>query len=132
MIDVVAFSLYGFSPTKKTQSQSTPIQSVDRLIHCLGCFWIKFKNLKPVAKQELVNLFPIILVQISMCNEKAVTTLILKPKKRSTFRSIPHFLIGLVTGYCWVLHCGRFISNLFESIFNSHKFAQLLGNCRIN
>ncbi|XP_073119800.1 probable xyloglucan glycosyltransferase 12 [Henckelia pumila] len=56
------------------------VQSVDRLILCLGCFWIKFKNLKPVAKQELVDLesgdgggyFPMVLVQIPMCNEKEV------------------------------------------------------------
>ncbi|XP_075497020.1 putative xyloglucan glycosyltransferase 12 [Primulina tabacum] len=55
------------------------IQSVDRLILCLGCFWIKFKNLEPVAKQELVDesgdgggYFPMVLVQIPMCNEKEV------------------------------------------------------------
>ncbi|XP_073037717.1 probable xyloglucan glycosyltransferase 12 [Primulina eburnea] len=56
------------------------IQSVDRLILCLGCFWIKLKDLKPIAKQDLVDLesgdgggyFPMVLVQIPMCNEKEV------------------------------------------------------------
>ncbi|KAL2471498.1 putative xyloglucan glycosyltransferase 12 [Abeliophyllum distichum] len=56
------------------------IQSLDRLILCLGCFWIKFKKIKPVCKQELVDLesgdgdgyFPMVLVQIPMCNEKEV------------------------------------------------------------
>ncbi|KAG8377437.1 hypothetical protein BUALT_Bualt08G0032800 [Buddleja alternifolia] len=56
------------------------IQSMDRLILCLGCLWIKLKNIKPVAKQGgLVDLesgdgnhgyFPMVLVQIPMCNEK--------------------------------------------------------------
>ncbi|KAL2495930.1 Xyloglucan 6-xylosyltransferase [Forsythia ovata] len=49
------------------------IQSLDRLILCLGCFWVKFKKIKPVCKQELVDLesgdgdgyF-------HMCNEKEV------------------------------------------------------------
>ncbi|CAI9775824.1 unnamed protein product [Fraxinus pennsylvanica] len=56
------------------------IQSLDRLILCLGCFWIKFKKIKPVCNQELVDLesgdgndyFPMVLVQIPMCNEKEV------------------------------------------------------------
>ncbi|CAA0809077.1 Probable xyloglucan glycosyltransferase 12 [Striga hermonthica] len=54
------------------------IQSLDRLILCLGCFWIKIRNIKPVAKQGLTDLesgdgdgyFPMVLVQIPMCNEK--------------------------------------------------------------
>ncbi|KAL3634108.1 putative xyloglucan glycosyltransferase 12 [Castilleja foliolosa] len=56
------------------------IQSLDRLILCLGCFWIKLWNIKPVAKQGLMDLesgdgdgyFPMVLVQIPMCNEKEV------------------------------------------------------------
>ncbi|KAK6116048.1 hypothetical protein DH2020_008317 [Rehmannia glutinosa] len=56
------------------------IQSMDRLILCLGCFWIKIRNIKPVAKQGLMDLesgdgdgyFPMVLVQIPMCNEKEV------------------------------------------------------------
>ncbi|KAL6527323.1 putative xyloglucan glycosyltransferase 12 [Orobanche gracilis] len=56
------------------------IQSIDRLILCLGCFWIKLRNIKPVAKQGLMDLesgdgddyFPMVLVQIPMCNEKEV------------------------------------------------------------
>ncbi|XP_068656024.1 probable xyloglucan glycosyltransferase 12 [Aristolochia californica] len=56
------------------------IQSLDRLILCLGCFWIKLKKIKPVAKLENKDVesgdgggfFPMVLVQIPMCNEKEV------------------------------------------------------------
>lgn len=57
------------------------IQSLDRLILCLGCFWIKFKKIKPVLKQGVDDLeagdgtkgyFPMVLVQIPMCNEREV------------------------------------------------------------
>lgn len=54
------------------------IQSLDRLVLCLGCFWIKFKKIKPLAKQTLSDVesddefFPMVLVQIPMCNEKEV------------------------------------------------------------
>lgn len=56
------------------------IQSLDRLILCLGCFWIRFRNIKPIAKQGPLDLedgdsggfFPMVLVQIPMCNEKEV------------------------------------------------------------
>ncbi|XP_047159251.1 probable xyloglucan glycosyltransferase 12 [Vigna umbellata] len=60
------------------------IQSVDRLVLCLGCFWIRFKKIKPVPKSgdAIVDLesgeskgfsfFPMVLVQIPMCNEKEV------------------------------------------------------------
>lgn len=56
------------------------IQSLDRLILCLGCFWVKFKKIKPVPKCGPIDLesgyaggfFPMVLVQIPMCNEKEV------------------------------------------------------------
>ncbi|XP_047955180.1 probable xyloglucan glycosyltransferase 12 [Salvia hispanica] len=56
------------------------IQSLDRLVLCLGCLWIKLRNIKPVAKHCIVDLesgdgdgyFPMVLVQIPMCNEKEV------------------------------------------------------------
>ncbi|XP_073296127.1 xyloglucan glycosyltransferase 4-like [Primulina huaijiensis] len=53
------------------------IQSLDRLIQCLGWFWIKFRNLKPVIEGETFDIedgasFPMVLVQIPMCNEKEV------------------------------------------------------------
>ncbi|XP_068653772.1 probable xyloglucan glycosyltransferase 12 [Aristolochia californica] len=56
------------------------IQSLDRLILCLGCFWIKLKKIKPVPKVEIKDVesgdgggfFPMVLVQIPMCNEKEV------------------------------------------------------------
>uniref|UniRef100_A0A7N0UVT1 Glycosyltransferase 2-like domain-containing protein n=1 Tax=Kalanchoe fedtschenkoi TaxID=63787 RepID=A0A7N0UVT1_KALFE len=54
------------------------IQSLDRLVLCLGCFWIKFKKIKPVPKQAPEDVesgngyYPMVLVQIPMCNEKEV------------------------------------------------------------
>ncbi|KAK4796078.1 hypothetical protein SAY86_028404 [Trapa natans] len=55
------------------------IQSLDRLVLCLGCFWIRLKKIKPVAKPDLADpesgqsgYFPMVLVQIPMCNEKEV------------------------------------------------------------
>ncbi|KAG8384789.1 hypothetical protein BUALT_Bualt04G0155000 [Buddleja alternifolia] len=55
------------------------IQSLDRFVQCMGCFWIKFKKLKPVVKEEVQSdiedgssNFPMVLVQIPMCNEKEV------------------------------------------------------------
>ncbi|KAJ0087578.1 hypothetical protein Patl1_08772 [Pistacia atlantica] len=56
------------------------IQSLDRLILCLGCFWIRFKKIKPIAKQDDTpdletgdkGFFPMVLIQIPMCNEKEV------------------------------------------------------------
>ncbi|XP_062180989.1 probable xyloglucan glycosyltransferase 7 [Phragmites australis] len=55
------------------------IQSIDRLVLCLGCFWIRLKGIKPVppaAGKEDVEAgaedFPLVLVQIPMCNEREV------------------------------------------------------------
>ncbi|XVF39760.1 hypothetical protein PTKIN_Ptkin01aG0058300 [Pterospermum kingtungense] len=56
------------------------VQSIDRLVLCLGCFWIRFKKIKPIPKQDAVadlesgedGFFPMVLVQIPMCNEKEV------------------------------------------------------------
>ncbi|XP_059626249.1 probable xyloglucan glycosyltransferase 6 [Cornus florida] len=56
------------------------IQSVDRIILVLGCFWIKLRKLKPVTLMEYseglenedVEDFPMVLVQIPMCNEREV------------------------------------------------------------
>lgn len=53
------------------------IQSLDRLVLCLGCFWIKFKKIKPGVDKEGYDLedgssFPMVLVQIPMCNEREV------------------------------------------------------------
>ncbi|WZZ24288.1 hypothetical protein YC2023_007689 [Brassica napus] len=57
------------------------IQSVDRLILCLGCFWIKYKKIKPRFDEEPFRnddaegcgyVYPMVLVQIPMCNEREV------------------------------------------------------------
>ncbi|KAK9052426.1 hypothetical protein SSX86_029055 [Deinandra increscens subsp. villosa] len=53
------------------------IQSLDRFILGIGCFWIKFKNIKPTIDGEPYDIedassFPMVLVQIPMCNEREV------------------------------------------------------------
>ncbi|XP_050225280.1 xyloglucan glycosyltransferase 4 [Mercurialis annua] len=53
------------------------IQSLDRLVLCVGCFWIKFKKLKPEINGDEYDVedassFPMVLVQIPMCNEREV------------------------------------------------------------
>ncbi|KQK12991.1 probable xyloglucan glycosyltransferase 9 [Brachypodium distachyon] len=56
------------------------IQSADRLIQCLGCFYIKVKRIKPQLKSTALpdaedpdaGYYPMVLVQIPMCNEKEV------------------------------------------------------------
>ncbi|XP_057973251.1 probable xyloglucan glycosyltransferase 12 [Malania oleifera] len=55
------------------------IQSLDRLALCLGCFWIRFKKIKPIPKEGTPDpesgekgFYPMVLVQIPMCNEKEV------------------------------------------------------------
>ncbi|KAK9159797.1 hypothetical protein Syun_006138 [Stephania yunnanensis] len=56
------------------------IQSLDRIGLMLGCFWIKFKGIKPVALVEFDGdvengrneEYPMVLVQIPMCNEREV------------------------------------------------------------
>ncbi|KAL7242754.1 hypothetical protein ACSBR1_015192 [Camellia fascicularis] len=51
------------------------IQLPDRLVLCFGCFWMKCKKLKPVIEGEPYDIedcssFPMVLVQIPMCNER--------------------------------------------------------------
>lgn len=55
------------------------IQSIDRMIQCVGCFWIKCKGLKPEVvggeaayDVEDCSSYPMVLVQIPMCNEGEV------------------------------------------------------------
>ncbi|XP_022727572.1 probable xyloglucan glycosyltransferase 6 isoform X2 [Durio zibethinus] len=57
------------------------IQSVDRVVLMLGCFWIKFRKVKPTVAMEYpvgpvegdnVEDYPMVLVQIPMCNEREV------------------------------------------------------------
>ncbi|CAL0298979.1 unnamed protein product [Lupinus luteus] len=53
------------------------IQSLDRLVLCLGCFWIKIMKLKPTVEADAYDVedpstFPMVLVQIPMCNEREV------------------------------------------------------------
>lgn len=58
------------------------IQSVDRVILVLGCFWIKLRRIKPEPAMEYpvvadaeagsVEDYPMVLVQIPMCNEREV------------------------------------------------------------
>lgn len=56
------------------------IQTVDRLVLCLGCFWIRFKKIKPIPKSGAISdlesgeegFCPMVLIQIPMCNEREV------------------------------------------------------------
>ncbi|KAG0463505.1 hypothetical protein HPP92_019574 [Vanilla planifolia] len=53
------------------------IQSADRFVLCLGCLWIRFKRIKPIPisiskDEEAGDYFPMVLIQIPMCNEKEV------------------------------------------------------------
>lgn len=53
------------------------VQSLDRLVLCIGCFWIKLRKIKPRIEGDPFRegsgyLHPMVLVQIPMCNEKEV------------------------------------------------------------
>lgn len=54
------------------------VQSVDRIVLILGCFWIKFRRIRPLASVsyeggvESVEDYPMVLIQIPMCNEREV------------------------------------------------------------
>ncbi|XP_024978637.1 xyloglucan glycosyltransferase 4-like isoform X2 [Cynara cardunculus var. scolymus] len=53
------------------------IQSIDRFILGIGCFWIKLKKIKPEIDDQTYDIedpssFPMVLVQIPMCNEREV------------------------------------------------------------
>lgn len=57
------------------------IQSADRMVLCLGCFWIKYKKIKPRIEGNPFKSndvegsgydYPMVLVQIPMCNEREV------------------------------------------------------------
>eukprot|EP01018_Ginkgo_biloba_P006269 Gb_04568 [translate_table: standard] len=59
------------------------IQSADRVVLSLGCLWIRLKKIKPVPQLEIQDsaadlehgenrAYPMVLVQIPMCNEKEV------------------------------------------------------------
>ncbi|MED6112158.1 putative xyloglucan glycosyltransferase 5 [Stylosanthes scabra] len=57
------------------------IQSVDRMVLCMGCFWIRYRKVKPrfagdPFKDDDVegsaSNYPMVLIQIPMCNEREV------------------------------------------------------------
>jgi hypothetical protein len=60
------------------------LQSADRILLCLGCVWIKWKKIKPIPVNPLLKSdddddveqsnmgYPMVLVQIPMCNEREV------------------------------------------------------------
>lgn len=58
------------------------IQSTDRVLLMLGCLWIKIRRIKPTVSMEYpmgrvetgnVEDYPMVLLQIPMCNEKEVS-----------------------------------------------------------
>lgn len=96
------------------------IQSLDRLVLCLGCFWIRFKKIKPVLKQGLDDLeagdngtkgyFPMVLVQIPMCNEKEVSFVCICFLVCLKFSIL--FIVGAVFSFDLEVCVFRFISSL--------------------
>lgn len=48
------------------------VQSIDRFVQCVGYLWIKCKGLKPVLPENASLYYPMVLVQIPMCNEQEV------------------------------------------------------------
>jgi hypothetical protein len=61
------------------------LQSADRILLCLGCLWIKWKNIKPIPVNSSLESddleqpdkgYPMVLLQIPMCNEREVHTYI--------------------------------------------------------
>lgn len=76
------------------------IQSVDRMILCLGCFWIKYKKIKQRIDGDPFKVdddieggsaydYPMVLVQIPMCNEREV--------KHKNFLSFSAFFVGYLS-----------------------------------
>ncbi|MED6217783.1 putative xyloglucan glycosyltransferase 5 [Stylosanthes scabra] len=57
------------------------IQSVDRMVLCMGCFWIRYRKVKPRFAGDPFKVddvegsasnYPMVLIQIPMCNEREV------------------------------------------------------------
>jgi hypothetical protein len=94
------------------------IQSADRLIQCLGCFYIHIKRIKPKprslalpdAEDPDAGYYPMVLVQIPMCNEKEVGAVFLALNKQiwsPTFQSFDNwFAVGVCSGVS-TINCGR-------------------------
>lgn len=60
------------------------VQSVDRIVLLLGCFWIKLRRIKPKPLMEYetgslvednVENYPMVLMQMPMCNEREVRSI---------------------------------------------------------
>jgi hypothetical protein len=90
------------------------VQSVDRIVQCLACFWIKIRGIKPrVAtaagkrrgggrkKNSAADVengddadadgyFPMVLIQMPMCNEKEVRQLVASVLLRSSSTFVRH------------------------------------------
>ncbi|RYR74958.1 hypothetical protein HN51_021168 [Arachis hypogaea] len=58
-----------------------PVQSLDRMVLCMGCFWIRYKKVKPRFAGDPFKVddvegsashYPKVLIQIPMCNEREV------------------------------------------------------------
>ncbi|KAH0643660.1 hypothetical protein KY289_034634 [Solanum tuberosum] len=82
---MLAFEVIAYFKVQKLSTFCTVlflIQSLDRLVLCLGCFYIKCKKIKPRIEGDPFksddlegsnnSYYPMVLVQIPMCNEKEV------------------------------------------------------------
>ena len=85
------------------------IQSADRMVLSLGCFWIKYKKIKPRIDGDPFKLddvegsgyeYPMVLVQIPMCNEREVTTetlpFVIFPPFPTFYNRFGHMVLTLV------------------------------------
>lgn len=92
------------------------IQSVDRVVLVLGCVWIKFRRLKPLAEidysSDVENLnaedYPMVLLQIPMCNEREV--------RRCMFSSSPCHKSITCSSKCDMLSEVASFLSLFEPV----------------
>lgn len=101
------------------------IQSLDRLILCLGCLYIKWKKIKPTIVEDPFrsddlegsnNGYPLVLVQVPMCNEREVWT--------TCFASFSfRFVVIIVSLLCLTFYVLDFegVMNTFEHHFQLRK-----------
>ncbi len=97
------------------------LQSADRILLCLGCLWIKWKNIKPIPVNSSLESddleqpdkgYPMVLVQIPMCNEREVHTYIWFP-----------FLAVLSPLCWWKQHLCAFLAFFFPPVPTHLQYA---------
>ena len=101
------------------------VQTVDRIVMLLGCFWIKFRRLKPVPMVEYgggdaekgdAQDYPMVLLQIPMCNEREVR------RCRSRIPAPLTMMSDYFCDFCLLLRIARITINPMHFV---HIFIQL-------